>query len=182
MLLKSLIYDCIWEPCSSFESMRGEYDVECEEYSYTESDIDNFVEIVFRQVAEELEVKFSDISDILYGRNRYFLEKKAKYFENNEILCESEDEYSVLMYSLKIPSVSNLSLTPVDRFIKEFKELKPEEKAEVLTHLEKVKVFLPAINMEYVSDDEFWNGYVNLSEKDKCHVLNSLKHTRIDLE
>ena len=36
MLLKSLIYDCIWEPCSSFESMRGEYDVECEEYSYTD--------------------------------------------------------------------------------------------------------------------------------------------------
>ena len=63
-----------------------------------------------------------------------------------------------------------------------FCSLPTEEKAEVLTHLEKVKVFLPAINMEYVSDDEFWNGYVNLSEKDKCHVLNSLKHTRIDLE
>lgn len=182
MLLKSLIYDCIWESCSSFENMRGTYDEEFEEYSYAESDIDNFVEIVFRQVAEELKVKFSDVSDILYGRNRDFLEKKAKYFENNEVLCESEDEYSVLMYSLKIPSVSNLRCSPVDRFIKEFRELKTEEKAEVLTRIDKAKIYLLTKDMEQISDDAFWTGYVNLSEKDKCNVINSIKHTRIDLE
>lgn len=91
-MLKSDLVDMIWSNNGNWERL-GEVG------TVTEKEIDNYVEILFREVAEKLEVKFDDIKDILYGRNKRFFEKKARLFYDETTIYSNNSEFvDVAMY------------------------------------------------------------------------------------
>lgn len=164
------LLDLNWTVTPEFEKMRNRLN-EC-----TENDVDNFVEICFRQVAEDLGVKFKDIKDILYGRNIEFFEEKARLFNDSESTYYNDSELKDLMKKLKIPNTTIYSsLSPSGKFLRNFNDLTEAQKVEVLDALSSMKVEIPIDTIPGTKSEvgDFLNRFRTLSPTQKYEVVRS---------
>ena len=173
MLLEALIKS-EWSQVVNWGKMRAsKY-----QPAYTEADFDNFVEITFRDVAEELGIKYDLIKDILYGKNAQFLEIKARYFADCEDLSPDEDEYEELTSSLMIPCVYHLKkVNTVDAFFEYFEKLCLKDKVEVIERLMKVE-----INASNFSRTDMLAAFERLSVSQKCEAIKSILGINISID
>jgi len=164
------LLDLSWTVTPEFEKMRNRSN-DC-----TENDIDNFVEICFRQVAEDLGVKFKDIKDILYGRNIEFFEEKARLFNDSDSIFYNDSELKDLMKKFKIPNtVVYSNLTPATKFLRNFKELSAKDKVEILEALSYMRVTLPTGSLSKATRvDNFLIQFKELTETQKYEAIKHL--------
>ena len=172
MLVDQLI-TCKWELCTEWGNMRGTGDSPEYDMSYTETDVDNFVEIMFRKVAEKLDVKYETIKDVLYGRNITFFELKARIFNDYDSLSSSDEDLKKLRAELKIPVTNNLELdSRANRFISEFMELDIQDKIEVLDKFGKIRIKIPG--EAYGNAGDFLVQFRELTMADKYIALRQI--------
>ena len=164
-----------------FIDMRASQEPDGEEAEYTETDFDNFVEITFRQCAEELGVKYSLIKDVLYGRNIAFFELKARIFADYESISPDSDEYSLLTSKLFIPDVSNVNrLSTITPFINYFKELELKDQIAILSQLKKAKLDV-SVSSEVAEVNEFLGHFNELEQSEKCEIVRGILGIEVNL-
>ena len=93
-MLAAKLSTCTWSRIPTWVNMRcSNPGDEYLDNEYSESDFDNYVEILFREFAEKIKVKYSQVRDILYGHNTQFFEEKARYFSEYSSIQPSEDDF-----------------------------------------------------------------------------------------
>lgn len=148
---------------------------------YTESDLDNFVEILFREFAEAIKVRYSIVKDILYGHNTPFFEEKARYFSEYSAICPSEDTFKSLTNKLFLPSTYGLDKqSNVQAFLDSFAELELKDKVEILDRLSTAKLELgqhkvgPTNNIGRTID--------TLSEQTKYQLVKNVFEAEVQID
>lgn len=183
-MLKSDLVDMIWNNNGNWERLG--------EASVTEKEIDNYVEILFREVAEKLEVKFNDIKDILYGRNKLFFEKKARLFYDETTIYSSNSSFKELKNLLVLPSISYLGInSEVEQFLDDFRSLSLKQKVELINKMSTFKVDRACVKTEEMINDENVNcdnvtnivyRFNELTEVEKTKVLEILLNLNVRID
>lgn len=176
MIADKLIRQAEWVICTTWNQMRSSKDDE----TYTETDVDNFVEILFRECAENLGVKYNDIKDVLYGRNIEFFETKARFFNEYDLLEPEDDIWKEFKKLLTIPKYIANSANPVARFFENFEQLNLEDRITVLQQLNSTNIKLPTapIGSEYES---FLKTFDKMKKEDQYLFVKNIIHARINI-
>lgn len=180
-MLPTKLISCEWGKVGYWNAMRasGEYD-NCEENEYTEADIDNFVEITFREFAERIKVRYRDIKDILYGRNVKFFEEKAVIFSEYESIDARSNEFKSLTSKLMMPNIYGLvKYDSVQAFLDSFSELNVDEKVEVLDRLLKAKI--EVLQSHTGKSGEVLRSINSLSLEEQCAIIKSVFLTKVNI-
>lgn len=167
---------CTWIKTlpSDWKKLRGTDS--CEELSekeYRESDFDNFVEILFREFAEKIKVRYCDVRDILYGHNIDFFEYKAKYFSEYDAMQSNEADFKTLTNLLLLPNVCELEKkSSVQAFLDSFNDLRLEDKVEILERLSNAKIEMGQSYYGLVTGVR--NVIGSLTEQEKYKLVKSV--------
>lgn len=184
-MLKSDLVDMIWSNNGNWERL-GEVG------TVTEKEIDNYVEILFREVAEKLEVKFDDIKDILYGRNKRFFEKKTRLFYDETTIYSNNSEFQEIQDLLMLPCISYSGInSDVDRFLGDFRSLSLKQKVELINKMSTFKVDRACVKTKEMINDENVNcdnvtnivyRFNELTEVEKTKVLEILLNLNVRID
>jgi len=148
---------------------------------YTESDFDNFVEILFREFAEKIKVKYSVVKDILYGHNTEFFEEKARYFSDYESMEARADEFKSLTNKLRLPCVYGLvAQSNVQVFLDSFDNLELKDKVEILDRLSTAKVDFGQLNVG--PGNTVGSTILALSEQTKYKLVKSVFDAEVSID
>lgn len=178
-MLAAKLSTCVWNKVTTWVDMRCSSPGEEYEYNeYSESDFDNYVEILFREFAEKIQVKYSQVRDILYGHNTLFFEEKARYFSEYESIQPNEDDFESLTNKLFLPKVGQLETqSNVQAFLDSFDELELKDKVEILDRIASAKLEIgqptsgPATCVK--------NSISALPEQDKYKLIKSVFETEV---
>lgn len=178
-MLAAKLSTCEWTRVTTWVNMRCSNPGEEYLYNeYSESDFDNYVEILFREFAERIKVKYSQVRDILYGHNTQFFEEKARYFSEYSSIQPDEEDFKSLTSELLLPSLFEFEKkSNVQAFLDGFDELDLEDKVEILDRLASAKLELgqpfsgPATCVK--------NSISALSEQDKYKLIKSVFDSEI---
>ena len=116
-----------------------------------EADVDSFVENVFKEVSRRLNIPYSELEPILKEENSAFYSTKSRLFGKYEsffsklfgISVDIEEFFECLdklEKVLRIPDVTDINKSDVDRILNDFSALADREKLEVLQRLGTVSV------------------------------------------
>lgn len=173
MLVDNLL-NSEWEHVSDWENMRSSVESE-EESEYTESDFDNFAEIKFREVAEELGVKYSTVKDLLYGRNIDFFETKARIFADWDSISTDAEEYQNLIGKLTIPVIYfSKKVNTVNTLLGYLDELSLDDKIDILDRLSRVTLEVKTDNNKEARTISFLEQYNQLEPRTKYEVTRGV--------
>lgn len=148
-MLAAKLSTCVWNRVPTWVNMRCSNPGSEYVYNeYSESDFDNYVEILFREFAEKIKVKYSQVRDILYGHNTQFFEEKARYFSEYSSIQPDDDDFRSLTSKLLLPSTFEFEKkNNVQAFLDGFDELGLEEKVEILDRLSRAKIEFGIMNV-----------------------------------
>ncbi|MBQ8044306.1 MAG: hypothetical protein IJ272_09235 [Clostridia bacterium] len=176
-MLASKLSSCEWVKVQSWSSMRCSNPFEdYDDNEYTESDFDNFAEIVFREFAETIKVRYKDVRDILYGHNNEFFEEKAMVFSDIETIEARSDEFKSLTSKLYLPTTYGLvRQSTVQVFLDSFEELSIEDKVEILDRLTKARLDIAVgPNVTGNITDNVIRSIIRLSPSDQYEVVKKV--------
>lgn len=109
-----------------------------------ESDVESFVENVFRGVARRLNIPYTELEPILKEENSAFYSTKKRIFEQFSGVSTTHPRLLELKKLLRIPDVTtvpdNADQSKVDKFLTDFSALTDGEKLKVLQRLGIVSV------------------------------------------
>lgn len=181
-MLASKLSSWEWLKVGCWQNMRCSSP--CEEYSdneYTESDFDNFVEILFREFAETINVKYSIVKDILYGHNTSFFEEKARCFSDYSTINPNDNEFESLTSKLLLPSTYGLAKqSNVQAFLDSFDELELKDKVEILDKLSSAKLELGLLNVGPANS--IGNTIASLSEQTKYKLVKGVFESEVIID
>lgn len=181
-MLAAKLSSCTWNRVPTWVNMRcSNPGDEYLDNEYSESDLDNYVELLFREVAEKINVKYGYIRDILYGRNSTFFEEKARYFSDYAYIQPSEDEFESLTSKLLLPSTFELEKkSTVQLFLDSFNELELKDKVEVLERLSMAKLEFGLLNVGPANS--VGKTIASLSEETKYQLVKSVFESEVKLD
>ena len=108
------------------------------------SDVENFVENVFKDLARKLNIPYTELEPILIEENSAFYSTKDRLFKKYKGLSKTNLRLLELEKMLKIPEVTtvpdNVSQSNVDKILTDFFALSDIEKIEVLQRIGTVSV------------------------------------------
>ena len=108
------------------------------------SDVESFVENVFKDVARKLNIPYTELEPILREENSAFYSTKDRLFKNYNGVSKTHSRLVELEKMLRIPDVTtvpdNVSQSNVDKFLTDFSALSDREKLEILQRLGTVSV------------------------------------------
>ena len=178
-MLAAKLNSCEWYRVTTWGNMRCSNPGD--EYSnndYSESDFDNYVEILFREFAEKIKVQYSEVRDILYGHNIEFFQEKAHYFSDYDSMGASEDAFESLTNKLLLPSVYEFEdMSTVQAFLDSFEHLELKDKVEILERLASAK-----LELGVVPNNSMGNVISDLSEQSKYQLVKSVFDAQIRLD
>ena len=178
MLANDLIHR-EWTTFKDWYKMRGDSRFE-ENLRFTERDFDNFVEIIFRQIAEALGVKYNNIKAILYGKNIQFFEEKARIFSESSDITELSDECKKLKTILCVPDINfKQEIDYLRNYLDDFNDLKVEDKIAVLEYFQKVNIKVNG-NGETLDVRKFLTFFSELNKLEKCKALKQIFNVELD--
>ena len=181
-MLAAKLSACTWSRIPTWVSMRcSNPGDEYLDNEYSESDFDNYVEILFREFAENIKVKYSQVRDILYGHNTQFFEEKARYFSDYDYMQPREDDFKSLTSKLLLPSVFELEKkSNVQAFLDGFDELGLEEKVEILDRLSNAKIEFGVLDVG--PSNSVGKTIVSLSEATKYKLIRSVFDAEVNID
>ena len=102
-------------------------------------DIEDFVENLFREIANQLNIPYKELKPVLVEKNAEFYKERTRMFG----IYDGFDKSHVLLYSLKsmlrIPDISSIPAemrkSNVERIVDDFANLSDDEKKEVMQQL-----------------------------------------------
>lgn len=108
------------------------------------SDVESFVENVFKDVARKLNIPYTELEPILKEENSAFYSTKDRLFKQFGGVSKTHPRLCELEKMLRIPDVTtvpdNADQSKVDKFLTDFSALSDREKLEVLQRLGTVSV------------------------------------------
>lgn len=108
------------------------------------SDVESFVETIFKDIARKLNIPYAELEPILKEENSAFYSTKDRLFKKFNGISKTYPCLIELEKMLRIPDVTtvpyNATSSTVDKFLKDFSALSDREKLEVLQHLGTVSV------------------------------------------
>lgn len=108
------------------------------------SDVESFVENVFKDVARKLNIPYTELEPILKEENSAFYSTKDRLFKQFGGVSKTHSRLLELEKMLRIPDVTtvpdNADQSKVDKFLTDFSALSDREKLEVLQRLGTVSV------------------------------------------
>lgn len=108
------------------------------------SDVESFVQNVFKDVARRLNILYTELEPILKEENSAFYSTKNRLFMQFGGVSKTHDRLLELEKMLRIPDVTtvpeNVDQSKVDKFLTDFSALTDREKLEVLQRLGTVSV------------------------------------------
>ena len=115
----------------------------------SKSDIENFVENIFREVARQLNIDYSEIEPILIEENSAFFKAVDAAYGSYKGLGKEAEPFSSIKKMLRIPTVSSVQKKEcnVEKILKDFETLTEVEKVEVLERLK-----LISVHIKYIGD------------------------------
>ncbi len=181
-MLAAKLNSCTWSRVPTWVNMRcSDPGDEYLENQYSESDFDNYVELLFREVAEQMKVNYSGVKDILYGHNTRFFEEKARYFSNYDFMGVREDEFESLTSKLLLPSIFELEKkSTVQAFLDSFDMLELKDKVEILDRLSMAKIDFGQLNIGPANS--VGKTIVSLSEETKYRLVKSVFEAEVDID
>lgn len=112
--------------------------------SVGKSDVESFIENVFRDVARKLNIPYTELKPILKEENSAFYSTKDRLFNQFSGVPKAHSRLLQLEKMLRIPDVTtvpdNADQSKVDKFLTDFSALSDREKLEVLQRLGTVSV------------------------------------------
>ena len=181
-MLAAKLSSCTWSRLATWVNMRCSSPAE--DYldnDYTESDFDNYVEIVFREFAERIKVKYSQVRDILYGHNIQFFEQKARYFSDYEYLQPRDQDFESLTSKLLLPNVFELTKKDnVQAFLDSFDKLELKDKVEILHRLSRARLDIELLDVELVNSLQ--NTISSLPEHVQYQLIKSVFEAEVVID
>lgn len=110
----------------------------CERRYASEFDVDNFVEHIFKEIAEKLNVSYEDILPILRKSNSAFYLLKSEIFRKYDGISIQSDKFNALKKLFRVPNtnVTTDELSErVEKLLDDFSSLSDEEKSMFFRHL-----------------------------------------------
>lgn len=108
------------------------------------SDVESFVENVFKDVARKLNIPYTELEPIFKEENSAFYATKDRLFKHFKGVLRVHPSLIKLEKMLKIPDVTtipdNINQSNVDKLLTDFSALNDREKLEVLQRLGTVSV------------------------------------------
>ena len=180
-MLAAKLSTCAWTRVSTWGNMRCSNPGDEYVYNeYTESDFDNYVEILFREFAEKIKVKYSQVRDILYGHNTQFFEEKARYFREYTSIQPDEDDFKSLTGKLLLPSTFEFEKkSTVQAFLDSFDELELVDKVEILDRLSMAKIDFGQIAVGPANS--IGKTVASLSEETKYQLIKSVFDAEVNI-
>lgn len=183
-MLATKLSSCEWTSVALSEWARMRCSTPYEDYldnEYSESDFDNFVEILFREFAERIKARYCDVRDILYGHNTKFFEVKARYFSEYDSIEPREDEFKSLTKMLLLPRAYEFeSQSSVQAFLDSFSELELEDKLEILDRLSSAKLEIGQPNSGPATCVK--NSISALPQQDKYKLVKSVFEAEVVID
>jgi len=97
-----------------------------------ESDVNNFVENTFREVARKLRLPYEEVAPILKEENSSFYALKENFFMRQAFTSKRNEVFLEVQKMLKIPDVPKIIYkSNVERILADFSALTDDEKLEV---------------------------------------------------
>lgn len=109
-----------------------------------QTDVDSFVENVFKDVARKLNIPYTELEPILNEENSAFYSTKERLFKKYSGVSKDYLRLLELEKMLRIPDVTSVpdstTQSNVEKFLADFSALNDREKLEILQRLETVSV------------------------------------------
>lgn len=111
----------------------------------TKTDMENFVEMIFREKARKLHIPYTEIESILKDENTPFYSTLNTTFERVDYmgLSRASEKVLTLQDMLRVPDVHSIpdeEKLSVEKFLHNFATLTNTEKVEVLQHLGNISI------------------------------------------
>ena len=150
-----------------------------DEDGYYMADFENFAEIKFREVAEEIGIKYDLIKDVLYGRNIEFFQTLTELFQVDEYITEDDEDFETLTGLLMIPcNIGGLNtVNTVEQFFYCFQEMSLEDKIGVVSRFNNITINTP--NSGDCKASSFLSQFSELSCQEKCSIIEQIFKTSI---
>jgi len=181
-MLAAKLSTCVWNKIYTWPDMRCSNPTDEYAYNeYTESDFDNYVEILFREFAEKINVKYSQVRDILYGHNIQFFEEKARYFSEYSSIQPDEEAFKSLTSKLFLPNIFELEKkSKVQLFMDSFEDLELKDKVEILERLSAARINFGLRNIGPANS--VGKTISTLSEETKYQLVKSVFESEVKLD
>ena len=173
-MLATKLSVCEWRKVTRWKEMRcsNPYD-EYPDNEYTEADFDNFVELLFREVAESIKVSYFAVKDILYGHNIDFFQEKTRLFMEYDTINPNDEAFDELTSKLLLPvAYAPECQSAVQMFFDSFDGLELKDKVEILDKLSSAKIQLGVNNVG--TGNCFGKTIADLSETDKYKLMKNI--------
>lgn len=173
---------CEWRNVTRWKEMRctNLYD-EYSDNEYTESDFDNFVEILFREFAESIKVSYYMVKDILYGHNIEFFQEKTRCFMEYDTITPNDDVFDEITGKLLLPVAYNPECqSSVQMFFDSFEGLELKDKVEILDRLSSAKIQLGVNNVG--PGNCFGKTIADLSETAKYQLMKNVFEAEVFID
>lgn len=133
-----------WVPVSDWSELTRTSFNTFEDAFVGKSDVESFVENVFKDVARKLNIPYSELEPILKEENSAFYSTKDRLFRQSNFISKNCSCLVELERMLRIPDVTNVlhnvNQSTVDKVLTDFSALTDREKLEVLQRLGTVTV------------------------------------------
>lgn len=138
-----------WSELTSSYKIIAKYNLE---YYVSSTDVDVFVENVFRDIARKLDIPYKELKPILMAENKAFYTLKKRLFKIYKGCGGASPNLIGLQKTLRIPDISNIETAVtkdnVSSCLKLFEELSDIEKAVFLQKIGKINIKIERFAVE----------------------------------
>lgn len=127
-----------WISVTDWSELPQTYSLHRNKFYVCESDVDSFVDNVFKDVSRRLNMSYSELKPILETENSAFYSTKDRLFRECEAIPKNHARLLELENLLQIPDITPKS--NVEKILNDFSTLTDIEKLEVLQRLGLVNI------------------------------------------
>lgn len=127
-----------WISVTDWSELPQTYSLPRNKFYVSESDVNSFVDNVFKDVSRRLNMSYSELKPILESENSAFYSTKDRLFRECEAIPKTLARLLELEKLLQIPDVTTKS--NVEKILNDFSTLTDIEKLEVLQRLGLVNI------------------------------------------
>ena len=133
-----------WKKVTDFSDLSATYEDPCGYHYVCETDVDVFIENIYRDISRKLSIPYEDLSSILTAENSAFYKLKNRLFKLYNAYSRKSTKLIELLDTLRVPDISNVEISVTANNVSicliMFESLTDMEKALFLQRIGKIHI------------------------------------------